>query len=489
MHLHRKMSRLSAKVILLPLIFLAGITFIPAQTTLTVNGLNQTSFVYRAASDSLNCYFYDSFAFNLGYKDFSFGMKFIAELPKYSIEQSELLAELNPDRLNIGWKELYASYNRNNYQVYAGIMEETFGSGLIFRSYQDLEMDDDYRVNGFRFSYDNKLRVKALYSAYSNPINRGKLDLAYGADLQYPVLEPLTLGVTALSLQSYIGSSYKEDNILGGRVSFQEDWLDGSIELAQRQKAYSNDNGSAVYGNLSTYFGPLQIGGAYKYYDGFDYFNHLQDIPLANHHNETLADNQSSGLDEEGLQGWMSFAFLKYWTFNLDYAEAWNHNHKVKMNDFFVSLDWNKDLKMASISYSQVEKIDEILSHWQKESYPGFNLQIPGKKNPFTLSGEFKVVEKQVYDVETSHYEPKIQFDTSFNKLSCSLALQSWWKDFSHLTQSRYMPSVQVKYPLFSETDILLLVGKEAGGKVCRNGICRYVAPFSGIKLEMTTRF
>ena len=49
--------------------------------------------------------------------------------------------------------------------------------------------------------------------AYSNPINRGKLDLAYGADLQYPVLEPLTLGVTALSLQSYIGSSYKEDNI------------------------------------------------------------------------------------------------------------------------------------------------------------------------------------------------------------------------------------------------------------------------------------
>jgi len=489
MHLYRKMSRLPGKVILILLIFLAGISILTAQNGLTINGLNQASYVYRAVPDSLHNYFYDSFAFNLVYRDFSFGMKFIAELPKYSIEQSELLAELNPDRLNLGWKELYASYNRNNYQVYAGTMEETFGSGLIFRSYQDLEMDEDYRVNGFRFVYDNKLRVKALYSAYNNPINRGKLDLACGADLQYPVLQPLTLGVSVLSLQSFIGSSYKEDNIFGGRASFQEDWMDASLELAQRFKEYSNDDGTAIYGNLSTYFGPLQIGGAYKYYEDFDYFNHLQDIPLANYHNETLVDSQSSGLDEEGLQGWMSFAFLKYWTFNLDYAEAWNHNHKVKMNDFFVSLDWNKDLKMASISYSQVEKIDEILSHWQKESYPGFNLQFPGKKNPFTLSGEFKVVEKQVYDVETSHYEPKIQFDTSFNKLSCSLALQSWWKDFSHLTQSRYMPSVQVKYPLFSETDILLLVGKEAGGKVCRNGICRYVAPFSGIKLEMTTRF
>ncbi len=489
MHLYRKMSRLPGKVILILLIFLAGISILTAQNGLTINGLNQASYVYRAVPDSLHNYFYDSFAFNLVYRDFSFGMKFIAELPKYSIEQSELLAELNPDRLNLGWKELYASYNRNNYQVYAGTMEETFGSGLIFRSYQDLEMDEDYRVNGFRFVYDNKLRVKALYSAYNNPINRGKLDLACGADLQYPVLQDLTLGVSVLSLQSFIGSSYKEDNIFGGRASFQEDWMDASLELAQRFKEYSNDDGTAIYGNLSTYFGPLQIGGAYKYYEDFDYFNHLQDIPLANYHNETLVDSQSSGLDEEGLQGWMSFAFLKYWTFNLDYAEAWNHNRKVKMNDFFVSLDWNKDLTTASISYSQIEKIDEIYSHWQKESYPGFNLQLIGKKNPLTLSGEFKIVEKQVYDVVTSHYEPKFQLDTSFNKLSCSLALQSWWKDLSHLTQSRYMPSVQLKYPLFPETDILLFVGKEAGGKVCRNGICRYVAPFSGLKFEINTRF
>jgi hypothetical protein len=51
------------------------------------------------------------------------------------------------------------------------------------------------------------------------------------------------------------------------------------------------------------------------------------------------------------------------------------------------------------------------------------------------------------------------------------------------------MPSVQLKYPLFPETDILLFVGKEAGGKVCRNGICRYVAPFSGLKFEINTRF
>ncbi len=80
MHLYRKMSRLPGKVILILLIFLAGISILTAQNGLTIKGLNQASYVYRAVPDSLHNYFYDSFAFNLVYRDFSFGMKFIAEL-------------------------------------------------------------------------------------------------------------------------------------------------------------------------------------------------------------------------------------------------------------------------------------------------------------------------------------------------------------------------------------------------------------------------
>ncbi|MCD8479340.1 MAG: hypothetical protein LRZ88_03300 [Candidatus Cloacimonetes bacterium] len=74
-------------------------------------------------------------------------------------------------------------------------------------------------------------------------------------------------------------------------------------------------------------------------------------------------------------------------------------------------------------------------------------------------------------------------------KLGVSLGLSSHWDDFSSISQSRYMPNIEAKYPLFSHSEILIFAGKEAGGKVCRNGVCRFVAPFEGVKAEFTTRF
>jgi len=79
-----------------------------AQNTLQINGLNEAKFVYRTAADSLDAYFSDEFGFNLGYRNFNFGMKFISHLPKYPVEQAELLPELDSSRLGVEWKELYA---------------------------------------------------------------------------------------------------------------------------------------------------------------------------------------------------------------------------------------------------------------------------------------------------------------------------------------------------------------------------------------------
>jgi hypothetical protein len=55
--------------------------------------------------------------------------------------------------------------------------------------------------------------------------------------------------------------------------------------------------------------------------------------------------------------------------------------------------------------------------------------------------------------------------------------------------ESNYWPAIELKYPIFNHSDLILFGGKEAGGKVCRNGVCRYVAPFEGLKVELNTRF
>lgn len=499
----------------LPLILAALLLLVcglAAQSAPLLNGLNEASLIYRSVPDSLHVYFQNSFGFSLGYKNFSFGMKFIAELPKYSTNQSELLEELDPDRLSLGWKELYASYTRDAYLIHAGTIEESFGSGLIFRSYQDLELDEDHRVTGFKFRYDDKLRLKALYSALPSPSSLGRLDLAYGADAEYPILEPLipflesinfphleslSLGASFVGMQTLQGSSYKQDDILGARAKLIQDQFEISVEGASRDDKLVAGmlNGLAVFTAASAYFGPVQLGGAYKHYDNFSYRNRVQDIPLANHHNETLADDLASGTDERGFQAWTNIAFGQYLSLNLDYAEAWDQAREKQMNDAYAGLDWQSGATAATLSYSHIEKVDSALRHWQKEAYPAFVVSFPAGKTGLVLSGEFKTVEKLVLDtvqneyVEASHYEPRLQADLSLGKLSLSLGAQSWWNDFSSILQSHYWPSVELKYPILADSDLVLFAGKEAGGKVCRNGVCRYVAPFSGVRLELATRF
>ncbi len=483
-------------LILLATLLLAG-SALSAQAAPTLNGLNEASLIYRSVPDSLHVYFRDSFGFSLGYKNFSLGMKFIAELPKYSTDQAELLDELSSDRLSLGWKELYASYTRDAYLIHAGTIEETFGSGLMFRSYQDLELDEDYRVTGFKFRYDDKLRLKALYSGFPNSNAIGKLDLAYGADAEYPVWEALTLGASFVGLQTLVGNSYRQDDVVGARAGLNFDRFEFSAEAAYRDDKTkpTEEDGLALYTNASVYLGPVQLGGAYKHYTHFDYRNRLQDIPVANHHNETLADDQGSGADERGFQAWTNITLGQFLSLDLDYAEGWNESRSKQMNDAYAGLNWQRESVSATLSYSQIEKVDSAGRHWQKEGYPAFVVSFPAGKAGLVLSGEFKTVEKLVLDTinneytETGHYEPRLQADLSLGKLSLSLGAQSWWNDFSAITTSHYWPSVELKYPILADSDLLLFAGREAGGKVCRNGVCRYVAPFSGVRLELATRF
>ncbi len=473
------------------LILLLGTGFmLGAQNTLSINGLNEAKFTYRTAEDSLNAYFSDSFSFALAYRNFTFGMKFITDLPRYPVEQTELLDELNSDRLKYAWKEFYASYARDAYSIQAGTTEESFGSGMIFRSYKDLEFDLDHRLDSFLFKYDDALKFKALYGAIESPTNAGKYDLAYGADVQTPTVAGVSLSASALAFRNLLALGYNERDVFGARLNASFSGLDLQAEAATsdlyRQTSASKE-GKALYANGSYSLGSLTLGGAYKLYDGFQY--RLQDLPLANHHGETLSDSQASGEDEEGYQAFGSLGLTECLSLNGDYAEAWNSQKTLKMNDGYAALDWERGNRHLGLSYSHVEKLNEVLDAWQQELTPAFLCSFIAGDIPIQLEGEYKLVSKQKNEVKTQHAEPKVQLDFTVDKLSVSLAAQSWWEDMSKLLDSNYYPAVELKYPIFTQTDLILFGGKEAGGKVCRNGVCRYVAPFEGLKVELNTRF
>lgn len=464
-----------------------------AQNTPVVNGLNEAKFIYRTSADSLHAYFQDSFGFSLGYKNFSFGMKFSAELPKYSTNQSELLDELDAGRLSLAWKDLYVGYAKGAYSILGGTTEEAFGNGIAFRSFEDHEFDLDHRLTAFKFNYDEELRVKAIYGGLDSPLDEKKLDLAYGVDAEYPFFEWLSLGGSAVAMRNLTSfGTYSENDVYAGRAKLIFDLFEVSGEYAQRDLYHRGGglpalDGDATYATASLSLSPVQVGGAYKNYDNFQF--RLQDMPVANHHSETLSDDQATGVDEEGFQAWANWSLTDGLSLALDYAEAWNSTKEKKMNDAFAGLEWTAGEVISSLSWSQVEKLDDAASRWQKESYPELRVSFPAAGMSWVVSSEFKIVEKQLFADLKTHYEPKLQADLAWDKLSLSLGGGSWWEGFGDLMGSRYWANMEVKYPILEGSDIVLFAGKEPGGKVCRNGVCRYVAPFSGLRVELSTRF
>ena len=474
------------------LLLLVSITLLSAQNVLFVNGSNESQFIYRTVEDSLHTYFNDTFGFNLAYRNFSFGMKFIAELPKYSTEQTELLDELDSNRLELGWQELYASYEKDACKIYAGITEESFSNGIVFRSYKDLEFDIDNRLESFLFSYNDAFKFKAIYGAIENPTINGKYDLAYGADLQSPNFRGLSLGASAMAFRNLLATNiYNQRTVFAGRLNYATEYIDLQAETAvsklYHQPGIGTKNGKAIYVNGSYYFGPVTLGGAYKQYDKFQY--RLNDLPTVNYHNETLSDASATGEDEIGWQGFGTVAFTDGLNFTADYAEAFNSDKDKKMNDAFLALEYSGNSFSLLASYSHIEKVDDLNNTWQQDLIPALQTNFTGLKIPVQIQAEYKKVSKQRQDAESEHFEPKLQTDFTLKKLSLSLCAQSNWEEISEIFDSPYWASAQIKLPLFEHSEIILFGGKEAGGKVCRNGVCRYVAPFEGLRVELNTRF
>lgn len=474
------------------LLLLISFTLLSAQNVLFVNGSNEAKFIYRTVEDSLHTYFNDTFGFNFAYRNFSLGMKFIAELPKYSTEQTELLDELDSNRLELGWQELYASYEKDACKIYAGITEESFGNGIVFRSYKDLEFDIDNRLESFLFSYNDAFKFKAIYGAIENPAINGKYDLAYGADLQSPNFQGLSLGASAMAFRNLLTTNiYNQRTVFAGRLNYATEYIDLQAETAvsklYHQPGIDTKNGKAIYVNGSYYFGPVTLGGAYKQYDKFQY--RLNDLPTVNYHNETLSDASATGEDEIGWQVFGTINFTDGLNFTADYAEAFNSDKIKKMNDAFFALEYSGNSFSLLTSYSHIEKVDESSNSWQQDLIPALQTNFTWLKIPVQIQAEYKKVSKQRQEVESEHYEPKLQTDFTWAKLSLSLCAQSNWEEISEIFDSRYWASAQIKFPLFEHSDIILFGGKEAGGKVCRNGVCRYVAPFEGLRVELNTHF
>ena len=462
-----------------------------------VNGINEAQYVYKAAEDSLNSFFKDKFAFNLYYKNFVFGMKFIGYLPKY--DNYKAAANLNSNDLYYDWTERYVSYTNDNMSVLAGKFEEVFGTGIVFRGYQDEDFDIDTRLNGLLFTSDvADFHLKTLYGALSNPDNLNKLNIAYGADLKKNIGQSFMIGASALTFRKLhqIDNLYTKIDIWGTKFAFYSDEFEYYGEYAgytdKKAEIGSPDDGFAAYSNANLYLDKFTFTGAYKNYRDFDYG--INDLPTVNHSGEPLSTAYANGHDEEGAMGEISFVPNSESEITVNYAESWNHDFSIRQNDIFSRL--RHDFAKLSIigEFSQTEQVDYNAKKWGKISTPHLSFDFVMGKVPLLLKTETEIhqVTKKLQNdeiVEDKYYEPLLQTDFDFSGVGLSLAASYHYSGWDDLMRNEVLLGAELNVEIFHDTNLKFFAGKEKGGKVCRNGTCRHQSKFNGLRLELTTSF
>ncbi len=460
---------------------------------LQIGGLNQLNYTYRAADDSLHTFFDDQFSFSANYSNFTFGMKFIANLPKYNKYESNLVSELEPDKLTSAWDERYLEYTKDNLFLHGGTYEETFGSGMVYRSFQDLDFDIDTRLEGMQIkvSYPD-LKIKSLYGSWRSIKTQedSPKNIAYGSEVEYTILPGIAIAGNGIGMRVYEPARYySEQDIFGGRLSLNYSFLDGSVEAATSTKYHQvtpNRNGYGIYANSNIYMGSVNISTAYRKYYKFDYV--LHDLPAVNYHNEPLTDS-AAGIDEEGPQGEIRYNHGEDNSIQVNYAEAWSSDQKNRLNDLFGEFAQKFSSWQMTVEYSHIEKNEKELQRWSKDLIPAMTFDFNIAGNPAHIRTEYEYIEKQSQQTISYHYEPLLQTDYHFRQFGISIISETEIKEISEISKSSYWVNGEFRTTLFENTDLLFFAGKQKGGKVCRNGSCKYVSAFNGIRLSLSTRF
>ncbi len=453
----------------------------------SVTGLNEATYVYKNAVDSLKNYFSDEFSFRMSYKSFTFGMKFIANLPRY--DEYAAMQELTPQSISYTWDERFLEYKVDDFFARAGNFEQVFGSGIALRVYQDRDFDIDTRLNGFSAEiYPKSFQMKALYGALPNEDNDSKNDVVAGIDMQKDIFDPVKIGASFVNVREWqAGDNYLDRKIFGARSDVNASQFDIRAEYCYLDQSEGISKiGHAFYGNLNTYFDIISFSVGYNNYLNFD--SRLNDLPILNHSNEPMYDSPI-GKDQQGVMGEVMFMPNDFNEFVINYAEEWNDAWTIHQSNLWVEAIHYFDNSTLVASFSHLERKDEEINHWEKEVTPKLMYDFMIGETPLSIKAEFQYYDKHYQQEKKHHWEPLLQIDTNILNIDCSVIAEYSYEKIKDIGKNPLWLGAEVSKEIFENTTMRLFVGKEKGGKVCRNGICKYRNQFEGLRLELITTF
>ena len=431
-----------------------------------------------------------------------------------------------------------ASADIEDLSITVGSFYDQFGSGLLFRAFEDRQIGLDYAMQGARLQYSltDDLSIKAftgqqknrfsrfdqvvkgieLDHYYSTQINEESFSVRAKASGLNRTIDQSTMERIASEIESYPVEDRFPDpkyNVYGysGYISARYRWFTLSTEYAgktreairdENTERLVNSDGFGLRNRLGFTTAGLGINLRYKYTDRLTLRSHpftapeegvLNYVPsFTRQHAYRLparygASNHEPG--EQGLQLDATWTPARGNTFNFNVSGV----NTLESDTLFqeVSLDYERRWNRAFSTTSGVQKL------W-------YNQEVFENKPGAPLVDAWTVYTEYQYRINRQHslrselqylYTDQDQGDFAFMLLEWNIS-PNYSFSVSDLINTRPAQDDDIThfYSVFAsyrhrQTQFTLSYSKQPEGVVCTGGVCRVEPAFSGVRAGVSTNF
>ena len=419
----------------------------------------------------------------------------------------------------------YVNWQDDNFSFRAGDIFEQFGSGMVFRSFEDRTLGINNSIEGVygSYNYKNYITVKGLYGRprlytdYADSWVRGgdlslSIDNLAGWTETFFSIEGSLVNRNEEVPDEMAGVARPNVNMYSARANFDWKGLNARVEYVGK----SNDISPALIGTTDQGHGLLaELGYSHKgfsvlatsrelkymstklSYTGNGTGNILNYLPaLTRQYTYMLANlnpYQSNGEGERGGQVDIYYSLRnkkdrsQYWNFHANASIFYSDKAVTKKSRLLwrdingdVERQWNKQFKTTLLvsvqEWSPTHGMDDV-------TYAS---------NIVVLDGLYKFDRKKSLRAEVQYlYSQDYEKDWVAGLVEFSLAPR-WSFSVSDMynlgTTKVHYYSGSVSYTQ-KNTRLQLSYGRNRAGYVCSGGVCRYTPAYTGANLTLTTSF
>ncbi|MEG2277661.1 MAG: DUF6029 family protein [Odoribacter sp.] len=428
----------------------------------------------------------------------------------------------------------YVRFSDGNFKIQVGDFYDQFGSGLIFRSWEDRALGLNNAIEGVNATYrfGNLLELKAMWGhqrkcmAYVDGQLRGMdATLRLSELLQLPV-DLLTLeGSWVNKYQKYTGENAYPENVdaYSGRINFSHRGWNVKGEYVAKGKDplvgnfYSTKKGNALLVEVG-YAGEglgIQLSGRRLEYmdfrserDASGIEGHLNYIPaLTRQYEYALTNINPYSVMANGEIGGQFDLFYnipkktllggKYGTKLHINASTYN-NLKVKDLEHYEFLALGTEKLYSDVSLDVQKKWNRKIKTILLASYQQFNPLVIGKGNTdwrsFTAVGDitWQMTPKNAIRLELQHLWSG-DYLKNWAYVMAEYSFVPSWTVYGSDMYNYGVSEIHYYNAGFSysknRTRCALSYGRTRDGYQCSGGVCRSVPAYTGINLAITSSF